>query len=139
MNKILSHLSCIEILADDLHYRASGPAFYATHLLADVVKKPVGGFMDDLRETYWLGELGALPPQTDVTFEDAASIAKSIRLRITVPDNRELEALKDALNILAHVVEEEKTNSSLLSGTVSILDAISAHALKMRGLLDQCL
>ena len=139
MDEILEYIVCVGILADDLHYRSSGDSFYANHLLADTIKKPLDGFMDDLREIYWLGELYALPPQTDVTYQNASMKAQSIRLRAASSDRNLGLSVKDALNVLIHSIENIKKEGALISGTVSVLDGICAHAQKMCGLLDRML
>lgn len=54
MNKIdtlITYLFAIQAFAKDIHYSASGEAFYSKHLLADEIYKGIGEQIDALIET----------------------------------------------------------------------------------------
>ena len=61
MKELLAMLCTIDWLANDLHYRSSGPGFYEKHLLADRVRD-FGDVDDELKEAYWLGFKKCVPP-----------------------------------------------------------------------------
>lgn len=145
MNEILAYIVAIQILADDLHYESKGPAFYSLHLLADRVKEGLNEDIDALKESFYLGELRAIPPKTDETYAEANALVYNIRQSIKIDgtissDNVIGHRLKNALNLLTHKIEDLKNREeNLMSGTVAILDGISQKMLIASGLLERTL
>lgn len=143
MNEVLSMIVAVQILCDDLHYRAKGNCFYALHLLADRVKAGLDQDLDALREAYYLGEKTVEPPCTCEIYRIAISKVDAIRQNIVcdgVDMNKCLVLrLKDAVHNLFCYIEmaKEAAKTEFTSGTVSILDGISAKMLVAHGLLDR--
>ena len=139
MKRILELIVSTSILCDDLHYSSNGANFYSLHLLADRIKDPLSKFMDELREAYYLGELFTVPPKTDEIYSEAIKISSGIRTANPSGDvnTSNLLSVKDALNRLIHMISEVKRSSSMLSGTESILDSITAHSQTMFGLVER--
>lgn len=140
MNELLEMIVCVQILADDLHYRASGAAFYGVHLLADKAKDGLDSALDNIREAYWLGELKTLPPATDDTYSGAVARARAIRESYQSGEE-ETKALairlREATGLVANMIETLKREGQMLSGTVAILDGISTQMQVAYGLLDR--
>ena len=129
MKNLLSLISATVMLAHDWHYNASGPAFYAEHLLADKVAE-IGGHSDRLIETYYLGELETVPP----TAGDITRGAVEIYERADgdgIPGK-----LKAVLKLFAaHCEELARTSISI--GTKSLLDSLCADAYQYVGLIER--
>ncbi len=136
MADLLSALYCVEILADDLHYRSRGADFYGNHLLADRVKEHIPWDIDGLRETYWLGEKGMNPPRTDESMSAAAENAHTIRQGVLVEDGKSLrECLLAALAMADTKVGEVKASGGFTDGTGAVLDNIAQHITQGMGLV----
>lgn len=143
MNEVLVMIEAIKILCDDLHYRSKGNSFYALHLLADKVKDGLDETLDELREAYYLGEKTVEPPCTCEILANAISRVDAIRKNI-VCDGIDMNKclvirLKDAVHNLFCYIEtvKETEKSNMTSGTVSIIDGLSAKMLTAHGLLDR--
>lgn len=130
MKDILVMFEVIDWIADDIHYKSRGPAFYSQHLLADKVRD-VSSVTDDIKEIYYLGVLGQLPP--DDTEIAGAAITKYNEL--TTESDNHLSNLQNALLMLEHIVEQTKTNGGLTGGCQAILDEISGKASKYKFLV----
>ena len=139
MNNLLSILAAVEMLADDLHYRSGGEAFYALHVLADVCKKDIGSFIDSLKEKYFMGELKTVPPCDCDTYEAAIALVRETVNGIG-GDNRNLSLILRLREMCARAIGqiEELKKIQLLSGTTSILDEISSRMQTNYALLDHC-
>lgn len=143
IDSIVSALLCVGMLAKDLHYRARGKAFYAIHLLADLVwdaRKSV----DELLEVYYLGER-QMPPPLMATYENyaarcAVDLLGNANATSTFSgdygEDQLLQALVKACNKTADLVEKAK-ETPLRSGTNAVLDEISKKALQNAGLLTR--
>lgn len=144
MNEVLSMIVAVQILCDDLHYRSKGNCFYALHLLADRVKAGLDQDLDALREAYYLGEKNVEPPCTCEILRVGISKVDAIRQNI-VCDGVDMNKclilrLRDAVhNLFCYIetVKEAAKDSGMTSGTISILDGISAKMLTANALLDR--
>ena len=126
---ILTMLTVVDWLANDLHYQFEGKGFYENHLLADRVRD-FGSAKDDYRETYWLGFLGKKPPLD----KDIAGYA--VRMYDTIVGRNPclLTRLYDGLSVLADQVEVCKKDA-IPGGVQAILDDISQKALTYKFLV----
>lgn len=139
MNHILTSIVCLEMFADDLHYRSTGEAFYGLHLLADRIKDGYKGKIDELRECYYIGELATLPPKTSSTYSDAITMYNH-----EIEDNAEdgnkialLRVHKSATYLLNLIEQFKRDNEGLTSGTIAILDSISTATLTAIALVER--
>lgn len=129
MKDVLVQMEIVRWLAKDMHYRSYDEWFYALHLLAD--KIDFGNSDDDLKEAYYLGMKGQLPP----TEEELHAIAVSKVGPTGAKSNLELiEALHDACDYGMYLVEEAKKENGLFAGVHAILDGISQTMLVAKGL-----
>ena len=140
---IVANLCAVGMLAKDLHYRARGKAFYAIHLLSDLVWD-VRRTVDELLEVYYLGEKQSVPPLM-ASYETYAAKTVSLILgdvNVTSDfsgiygEDQLLQALVVACKETAELVEQAKTKP-LRSGTNAVLDEISKKALQNSGLLGR--
>ena len=135
MEDLIAMIMCVQILADDLHYRSRGTEFYSHHLLADRVKDGLDKQIDAIKESYWLGELRVVPPTTDRLMSAACSF--SAAHREGSKGKSLVGVLLGAVNDLVHRIEQVKANENPMSGTTAILDGVSQSMLVALGLLDR--
>ena len=126
---ILTMLTVVDWLANDLHYQYEGKGFYENHLLADRVRD-FGSAKDDYREVYWLGHLGKKPPLD----KDIAGYACRMYDTIVGRNPCLLTRLYDGLSVLAHQVEVCKKDA-IPGGVQAILDDISKRAITYKFLV----
>lgn len=130
MENILTLLLVIDWLCNDLHYAAEGTDnFYARHLLADRVRD-FGSADDDIKECYYLGARGIVPPPDEVIAGYAVK-AKSA-LKGTV-----LACLNEAYFMLISAIEDVKKDEPLPSGVHAVLDEIGKRALTYKFLVTK--
>ena len=142
MEELISMMICVQILADDLHYRSHNLNFYANHLLADRVKDGLDSDIDALKESYWLGELKGVPPHDERFMEKGIELAKAIRGQAFTEGNESnsfglMFCVRDAADKIIHKIEEMKRTEEFMSGTVALLDGISQKMLVAYGLIDR--
>ena len=127
MNKIdtlIAYLFAIQAFAKDIHYSASGEAFYSKHLLADEIYKGIDEQIDALIETCILPY--NTPMQIDQYWECARGIIPS------AIDFRNLKGLlKDAINMID---SQERIRTS---GEKSLLDSIAQDLQRKLGLITR--
>lgn len=141
VERLLSAMIAVGILAKDLHYRACGKPFYSLHELADIVWD-VRSKCDELIETYYLGDAGTIPPPMWLLHENGVKAAKavfqscipSVGLPAVVGQKKLVPALKMACDRVAAYVEEAK-KLPIRSGVHAVLDEISKRMLTASGLL----
>lgn len=131
MFDVLVSIELVEWLAKNMHYRANEKYAYALHTLAD--RCDFGPYEDDLKECYWLGFIGSVPPNEVVVHDAAVSAAKG--LGFDVLTNKELlEAVYKAAGDGEKKVEEAKGIERLPGGVHAILDNVSTMLLRAKAL-----
>lgn len=133
---LLTSLCAVGMLAKDFHYRAKGKAFYALHLLADLVYDATHLF-DEINEVYYMGECGSVPPLMASVSAKAAEMAGKCNCGCDTTVSEEdciLSALIARCKATAGAVEECKSLAPK-SGTAAVLDEISKKMLTASGLL----
>jgi DNA-binding ferritin-like protein len=127
MNKIdtlIAYLFAIQAFAKDIHYSASGEAFYSKHLLADEIYKGIDEQIDALVETCILPY--NTPMQIDEYWESARGIIPS------AIDFRNLKGLiKDAITII------ESQERIRTAGEKSLIDSIAQDLQRKLGLITR--
>ena len=127
MNKIdtlIAYLFAIQAFAKDIHYSASGEAFYSKHLLADEIYKGIDEQIDALIETCILPY--NTPMQIDQYWECARGIIPS------AIDFRNLKGLlKDAITMID---SQERIRTA---GEKSLLDSIAQDLQRKLGLITR--
>lgn len=126
---ILTMLTVVDWVAQDLHYQYEGLGFYECHLLADRVRD-FGSAEDDYKEAYWLGHMNQKPPLDKQITEYATKMYDKIVERNPCL----LTRLYDALSVLCDQVEVCKKDA-VPGGVQAILDSISQKALTYKFLV----
>ena len=131
MNKIdtlIAYLFAIQAFAKDIHYSASGKAFYSKHLLADEIYKGIDEQIDALIETCIL-PLG-----------EAKHIISYWKGAETLFNNKKVD-LKEDFWGLKHLIEEcldeLKTYNAISRGAQSIYDNIAQDLQRKLGLITR--
>lgn len=127
---VLIAIETVEFLKKDMHYCANDEYAYALHLLAD--KIDFGSLEDDLKECYFLGFKGVLPPTEDLIHAATLDATANFPKKET---NRDLlqAVIGSAISGCA-VVEEAKKEEGLPGGVHAIYDTISQVFLRARAL-----
>lgn len=129
MIEVLISIRVVQYLLKDLHYATGGEEFYGLHLLAD--KVDFRGDVDDLREAYYLGLKGEIPPMP----ASVDSLASTRIPTVSASDNRaRLESLFDACHTAIYAIEGASSDGELVGGVKSILDSMSQKLLTLKGL-----
>ena len=127
MNKIdtlIAYLFAIQAFAKDIHYSASGEAFYSKHLLADEIYKGIDEQIDALIETCILPY--NIPMQIDRYWMQAREFIP------TVLDFYNLKGIiKDAINMI-DLIERTRTK-----GEQSLIDSIAQDLQRKLGLITR--
>ena len=131
MLELIVLLRIIEGLATDLHYCARGPTFYGLHLMADRIREPIPGFVDDLFE---VGFLGAGKP-APLTKTIAEQVAVRIPFSAHVPDI--LMSLQASLAQAQNEIEKRATKSN--QAMSNLLGGISQTLQQSQGFVHQTL
>lgn len=127
MNKIdtlIAYLFAIQAFAKDIHYSASGEAFYSRHLLADEIYKGIDEQIDALIETCILPY--GMPMQITEYWKQARVISPSV---ITFEEMQIL--LKDAIKYL------DNERESFGVATEALLDSIAQDLQRKLGLITR--
>ena len=127
MNKIdtlIAYLFAIQAFAKDIHYSASGEAFYSKHLLADEIYKGIDEQIDALIETCILPY--NIPMQIDQYWMHAREFIP------TALDFYNLKGIiKDAINMI-DLIERTRTK-----GEQSLIDNIAQDLQRKLGLITR--
>ncbi len=127
MNKIdtlIAYLFAIQAFAKDIHYSASGEAFYSRHLLADEIYKGIDEQIDALIETCILPY--NIPMQIDRYWMQAREFIP------TVLDFYNLKGIiKGAIGYL------DKERGSFNIATEALLDSIAQDLQRKLGLITR--
>ena len=127
MNKIdtlIAYLFAIQSFAKDIHYSASGEAFYSKHLLADEIYKGIDEQIDALIETC------ILPYNTPMQIDQYWMHAREFIP--TVLDFYNLKGIiKDVINMI-DLIERTRTK-----GEQSLIDSIAQDLQRKLGLITR--
>ena len=127
MNKIdtlIAYLFAIQAFAKDIHYLASGEAFYSKHLLADEIYKGIDEQIDALIETCILPY--GLPRQIGEYWSDAKGI---------IPSTCDFKSLKLLLTDALDYIDEELSSGE--RGAQAIIDNIAQELQRKLGLITR--
>lgn len=127
---VLIAVETVEFLKKDLHYRTNDEYAYALHLLAD--KIDFGSLEDDLKECYFLGFKGFLPPTEDMIHAATLDVTAKFGKKETNKDL--LQAVIDSAAAGVAIVEEAKKEEGIPGGVHAIYDSISQILLRAKAL-----
>lgn len=127
MNKIdtlITYLFAIQAFAKDIHYSASGEAFYSKHLLADDIYKGIDEQVDALIETCILPY--NTPMQIDEYWE---------RARVIIPSAIDFRNLKGLIKDAITIIESQERIGT--AGEQSLFDNIAQDLQRKLGLITR--
>ena len=124
VDTLIAYLFAIQAFAKDIHYSASGEAFYSKHLLADVIYKGIDEQIDALIETC------ILPYNTPMQIDQYWMHAREFIP--TALDFYNLKGIiKDAINMI-DLIERTRTK-----GEQSLIDSIAQDLQRKLGLITR--
>lgn len=135
MYKILVELAKIGMVSKDIHYRASGDAFWSNHSLYDLCYS-VGEKFDEISEVYYMGEQQSLPPMRHKVCLDAATQLGDV-VSGDATEKDLVMRLHGYMLATVGMIEIAKTEKNPSSGVAAILDDISKDCLKWAGILKR--
>lgn len=127
MNKIdtlIAYLFAIQAFAKDIHYSASGEAFYSKHLLADEIYKGVDEQIDALIETC------ILPYETPKAITEYWEFARE-------EAGRKAESFERLKYIIEKALQRIEVIVAATSGERSLLDSIAQDLQRKLGLITR--
>lgn len=136
MEKIIISLEVVKAVSNDLHYFVKGDAFYGKHLLMDRINENLQGFIDDIKENYYMAR-GLIVPSNKETLYDAC---KAIKYPEAERGGREdIEILSNALKVALYTIEGfiRENLTTLTAGDNDLLGRISSDLQKSYGLLQR--
>ena len=138
MEKIIISLEVVKAVSNDLHYFVKGDAFYGKHLLMDRINENLQGFIDDIKENYYMAR-GLIVPLNKETLYKAC---EAIKYPETPRGGREdIEILSNALKVALYTIEGfiRENRETLTAGDNDLLGRISSDLQKSYGLLQRVL
>lgn len=127
---VLIAVETVEFLKKDMHYCANDEYAYALHLLADKIH--FGSAEDDLKECYFLGMKGVLPPTEDMIHAATLDVTAKFPKKATNKDL--LQAVIDSAAAGVAIVEDAKREDGVPGGIHAIYDSISQTMLRAKAL-----
>lgn len=127
---VLVAVETVEFLKKDMHYRTNDEFSYAIHLLAD--KIDFGDDEDDLKECYFLGFKGMLPPTEDEIH--AATLDATAKFGKKESNKDLLQAVIDSAAAGIAIVEDAKNEDGIPGGVHAIYDSVSQTMLRAKAL-----
>lgn len=132
INKLICYLIAIQNFAKDIHYSCSGDAFYGKHLLADRIYDGLDGFIDQLKEVYFLGN-NILPLPSGEYFAMAMNLLPALEQ----DDKKNFISMKNLIvNALAHM-ERMLQDKEATRGEISLIDGIAQDLQGKLGLVNR--
>lgn len=131
---LIETILALGMRAKDLHYDACGKSFPAIHELADRAYY-ITKYVDDIFETHYLGEQGAVPRNMHTYYYNASQIAlNALSTGGPQTENSLINGLICACERVLNQIEGcKKGNYS--SGVTAVLDEIAKEVLVVKGLL----
>lgn len=134
MENIIINLEVIKALSKDLHYILKGQNFYGNHLLMDRIQEDMQGFIDDIKENYFMFRGWDVPLNKDI-FSKVADILSDIQKDSNIPTINELTIqLKNTIYFIESYIRDNE--DELTAGDMDLLGRISSNLQKSFGLIQ---
>lgn len=127
IDALIAYLFAIQAFAKDIHYSASGEAFYSKHLLADEIYKGIDEQIDALVET-------CIMPYYAVRISYFWSIAKDIIPDLTDDDSVNFDNLR---KLCAKAVDLMNKIEVDIKGEQSLIDDIAKDLQRKLGMITR--
>jgi len=131
LEELVYLLTALQIYCKDAHYAFYGVNFKPLHEWVDEINEPLAGFLDDLKENYWV--MKGLPVPRGIYINNAASDYVPTALG----SNDQILANLQAIIAMAH----NKLNGIDVkeAGLNDLLGRIDSHLIKQLALLNMAL
>ena len=121
MKELLGQVLALELMAKEVHYSYRGADFFGVHKLMDEVFSGLSDFRDEISETVFMGQGARVPTAIEVIDEASEFITVDVSMRSIVD--------------LLDVILNKLSDGNIRVGEEKVLDDISAHCRKYRGLI----
>lgn len=129
INKLIEYLIAIENYAKDIHYNCRGDAFYSKHLLCDRISDNLSGYIDSIKEIFYLAA-----DKQPLPSGEYLSRATSLIPQISYNDKDSFKLLSVLLVTTLQHIEEIK---DLTKGEENLIGAIAENLQTSLGLVNQ--
>lgn len=129
INELIIYLLAIKNFAKDIHYHCKGEAFYSKHLLADRVEENIDGYIDAIKEIFFLAAEKE-PLSSSSYLRGAANIIPEIKN----DDKTNFNALNNLIVLALQSIEEIQ---DLTKGEENLIGAIAENLQNSMGLLNR--
>ena len=134
MENIIINLEVIKALSKDLHYILKGNNFYGNHLLMDRIQEDMQGFIDDIKENYFMFRGWDVPLNKDI-FSKVSEVLSNIQKGSNIPTINELTIqIKNSIYFIESYIRDNK--EELTAGDMDLLGRISSNLQKSSGLIQ---
>lgn len=134
MENIIINLEVIKALSKDLHYILKGNNFYGNHLLMDRIQEDMQGFIDDIKENYFMFRGWDVPLNKDI-FSKVSEVLSNIQKDSNIPTINELTIqIKNSIYFIESYIRDNK--EELTAGDMDLLGRISSNLQKSSGLIQ---
>lgn len=131
MLDLIYYLTALQIYCKDAHYAFYGIDFKPLHEWADEISEPLDGFIDDLKEQWFIGSDLVVPRGVDINASAADYVPTALG------DNSQILANLQAIMVMAH----NKLNGLDIknAGINDTLGKIDAHLVKHIALINMAI
>lgn len=131
VDKLIYFLIAIQNFAKDIHYSCKGEGFYGKHLLADRIYDGLDDFIDQLKETCYLGN-NVLPLPSGEYLTHATNFLP----KLEADDITNFKAMQNLLiNCLVHL-QSMLSVANTARGEASLFDGIAQDLQQKLGLVN---
>lgn len=131
MLDLIHYLTALQIYCKDAHYAFYGIDFKPLHEWADEISEPLDGFIDDLKEQWFIGNDLVVPRGVDINASAADYVPTALG------ENSQILANLQAIMVMAH----NKLNGLDIknAGINDTLGKIDAHLVKHIALINMAI
>lgn len=136
MLELIIYLRALSIFVkDDAHYAFLGTTFKGDHEWADEINEPLQGFIDEIKENYFLARDLVVPRGTAINADAAAYVPEKIGDDNTAILKQILKLIDAAL----YKATEISADTDLFVGDQDLLGRIGVHLQKHKGLINRAI
>lgn len=129
INRLICLLIAIAESAKAVHYSVKGESAYSKHLLADRIYDGLYGFIDNLKETFFLAGNEPL-----LSAKEYLNIAADFTIKLTDDDRENFISLQKLIIQTLELIEENNLDFS--KGEQSLIDDIAKDLQGKLGLIN---
>ena len=128
INTLIEYLIAIQNFAKDIHYNCKGEAFYSKHLLADRIEENISGYIDSIKEVFFMASFKEPLPSGEYL-----SRATSLIPQIDPSDKYNFRSMQ---NLLTNTLQHIETIQDLTKGEENLIGAIAENLQTSLGLVN---